>query len=169
MLQILYALSPSRKTKKNDRITVLKKVEDKYNWEGVNFPASFDDITTFETNSTVCVYMFGYNEDKHEMNPNRLGHIPYINNDNINLLLIKDEHDNGHYLYIKKLEALLHTTTAANYKNRSYCPICRKVIGVDEIVEEHMMQKHFNCQNNCNLELPDEGATIKFKGFKNML
>jgi hypothetical protein len=32
-----------------------------------------------------------------------------------------------------------------------------------------MMQKHYNCHNNCNLELPDEGATMKFKSFKNML
>ena len=64
MLQILYALSPSRKTKHSDRITVLKKVEDKYNWEGVNFPASFDDVTTFETNNTICVNIFGYSEEK---------------------------------------------------------------------------------------------------------
>jgi hypothetical protein len=159
----------SEKAKHSDRTTVLKKVEDKYNWEGVNFPASFDDITTFETNNKICVNIFGYSEDNKEINPNRSGHIPYIKNGNINLLLIKDEHDNGHYLYIKKLESLLHTTTAANYKNRSYCPICRKVIGADEIFEDHMMQRHYNCHNNCNLELPSEGATMKFKSFKNML
>ena len=125
-------------------------------------PASFDDITTFETNNKICVNIFGHCEEKNEINPKRLGHIPYIKNGNINLLLIKDEHDNGHYLYIKKLENLLHTTTAANYKNRSYCPICRKVIGVDEIFEDHMMQRHFDCHNTCKLELPDERATMKF-------
>ncbi len=32
-----------------------------------------------------------------------------------------------------------------------------------------MMQKHFNCHNNCNLGLPDEGATVKFKSYKHML
>ena len=31
----------------------------------------------------------------------RLGTIQYVKNDNINLLLIKDEHGNGHYIYIK--------------------------------------------------------------------
>ena len=159
----------SEKAKNGDRITVLNKVEDKYNWEGGNFPASFDDIATFETNNKMCVNIFGHCEEKNEINPKRLGHIPYIKNGNINLLLIKDEHDNGHYLYIKKLESLLHTNTASNYKNRSYCPICRKVIGVDEIFEDHMMQKHYNCHNNCNLELPTEGATMKFKSYKNML
>ncbi len=40
-----------------DRLSVLKKVEDKYNWEGVNFPASFDDIQTFE-NITRCALIF---------------------------------------------------------------------------------------------------------------
>ncbi len=64
MLEILYALSTSRKTKHSDRITVLNKVEDKYNWERVNFSASFDDITTFETNNTISVNIFGYSEEK---------------------------------------------------------------------------------------------------------
>ena len=32
-----------------------------------------------------------------------------------------------------------------------------------------MMQKHFNCHNNCNLELPEEGATMRFKNHKHML
>ena len=31
------------------------------------------------------------------------------------------------------------------------------------------MQKHFNCHNNCNLELREEGATMKFKSYKHML
>ena len=78
MIHILYSLSPNRKTKHSDRITVLKKVEDKYNYEGVNIPASFDDITTFENNNKICVNIFGYSEEKNEINPNRLGHIPYI-------------------------------------------------------------------------------------------
>ena len=55
----------------------MKKVEDKYTWEGVHFPARFDDITTFENNSEVCVNIFGHNGEK-EINPIRLGQIPYI-------------------------------------------------------------------------------------------
>ena len=91
----------SGKGKHNDRTTVLNKVEDKYSWENVNFRASFYDITTFE-NNRICVNVFEYTESTKEINPVRLGHIPYIKNGNINLRLIKDETDNGHYLYIKK-------------------------------------------------------------------
>ena len=46
MLQVLYAVSPIRQSKNGDRVGVLKKVDDKYNLEDVNFPASFDDIVT---------------------------------------------------------------------------------------------------------------------------
>ena len=46
------------KAKNNDRISFLKKVEDKYNWEGVNFPATLEDVQTFENNNKVCVNIF---------------------------------------------------------------------------------------------------------------
>ncbi len=93
--------------------------------------------------------------------------MPYVKNGIINLLLIKDEHNNGRYLYIKKLENFLHTTKAANYKNRSYCPLCRNVIGADEIFEELMMHEPHTLPQQLqlrasgrrsSLELPDEGA-----------
>ena len=46
------------KAKHCDRIRVLKKVQDKYNWEGVNFPATLEDVQTFENNNKVCVHIF---------------------------------------------------------------------------------------------------------------
>ena len=52
--------------------------------------------------------MFGHTEATKEINPLRLGHIPYIANDNINLLLIKDDEDNGHYIYIKARKSVIY-------------------------------------------------------------
>ena len=156
------------KAKNCDRLSVLKKVEDKYNWEGVNFPTTLDDIQTFEDNNKVCVNVFIHKGEK-EIDPCRLGTIQYVKNDNINLLLIKDEDVNGHFIYIKKLENLMHSVKNSQYKDRDFCPHCKKVIGVGEVYEEHLMRKHFDCLNNCNLTLPEEGTTMKFKGYKNML
>ena len=158
----------SEKGKHGERVTVLKKLEDKYDWSNVGFPATFNDIQTFEDNNKVCVNIYGYDGELN-INPERLGTLTYVKNDNINLLLIRDENDNGHYVYIKKIESLLHTCTTGYYKNRKYCPYCRKTIPADEIYEDHLMSKHFDCHNNCNLELPTEGATMKFKNYKNML
>ena len=46
------------KAKHCDRITALRKVEDKYNWEGVKFPASSEDVEPFENKNEVCVRIF---------------------------------------------------------------------------------------------------------------
>ena len=43
-------------------LTVLKKVGDKYTWKRVDFPASFDDITTFEENNKESVFVYGLNK-----------------------------------------------------------------------------------------------------------
>ncbi len=88
----------SEKAKRNDIIAMLKQLEDEHNWARVNSPTSFEDIATFETNNKFCVNVFGWCEEKNEINSNRLGLIPHIKNGNISLLVIKDEHDNGHYL-----------------------------------------------------------------------
>ena len=45
----------SEKPKHSDRLTVLKKITDKYNWAGDSFPATFDDITTFENNDKIIL------------------------------------------------------------------------------------------------------------------
>ena len=156
------------KAKNNDRISFLKKVEDRYNWEGVNFPATLEDVQTFENNNKVCVNIFLHLKEK-EIDRLRLGTIQYVKNDNINLLLIKDEHGNGHYIYIKKLEALMNTTKNSQYKDRHFCPWCNKVMQKDEIYEEHLMRKHYDCHNNCNLVLPPAQESMKFRNFKNML
>ena len=155
------------KGKHDSRVTVLKKVADKYKWEGIGFPASFNDVEKFEHLNQVCINVWGISE-ANEVHPLRLGSIPYIKNDTINLLLLHDG-EKGHYVYIKKLEHLLHCITKGDYKDRKYCPYCKKTVPVEENFEDHIMSKHYDCNNDCNLELPAEGATMKFKNFKNMM
>ena len=146
----------SEKKKHSDRVSALKKLEDKYNWNGVGFPASFNDITTFENNNRVCVNIYSYNGE--EINPIRLGAIAFVKNDNINLLFIKGDNFNGHYVYIKKIESLLSTVKNNKYQDRNYCPYCRKVIPAGEVYADHVYTKHYDSHNNCNLELPEEGT-----------
>ena len=35
-----------------------KKVVDKYNYDDMNFPTSYDDIKTFEENNKVCIMVY---------------------------------------------------------------------------------------------------------------
>jgi hypothetical protein len=54
----------TNKSKNDDRISALSKLEDKYSYDNVDFPASFDDIKTFEDNNKVCVNVYAISQDK---------------------------------------------------------------------------------------------------------
>ena len=67
----------SEKGRNGDKLSVLKKVQDKYNWEGVNFPAALSGIQRFEENNKVCVNIFIHEGEK-TIVMLRLGTIPYV-------------------------------------------------------------------------------------------
>jgi hypothetical protein len=90
----------SEKKEKRHRVSALKKVKDVYDWTGVSFPAGLNDVLTFENNNRVCINIWEIFEEG--INPIRLGNVLFVKNDNINLLLVKNEEGKGHYIYIKK-------------------------------------------------------------------
>ena len=52
----------SKQEKHDHRLTKLQKVEDKYNYDGVSYPADFQDIKQFELNNGLAVFVYGINE-----------------------------------------------------------------------------------------------------------
>jgi hypothetical protein len=72
-----------------------------------------------------------------QIHPLYLGNVLYCKNEYINLLLITND-ETGHYIYIKKLENLLHTITCSYYKDCQYCPYCKKNLPADIVFEEHL-------------------------------
>lgn len=99
----------------------------------------------------------------------RMGDVEHCRNIMVNLLLM-EEGEKAHYIYIKKLKLLLHICKATFYKDMEFCPPCCKGVKcVEESLEDHLMTKHFSTTNNCNLQLAEEGATMKFKSFKDMM
>ena len=82
----------------------------------------------------------------------------------INLLLSTNDDGEGHYIYVKKIERMLHSPTCTFYKYRKVCPFCNKTVKCcDQTFKEHLVEKHYSTTNNCNLEMPEEGSTMKFK------
>ena len=53
----------SQQEKNDSRLSVLSKVADKYDYTGVEFPASYDDIARFEELNKVCVFVYIINEE----------------------------------------------------------------------------------------------------------
>jgi hypothetical protein len=74
----------SNKEKHYDRISVLKKLEDKYNFEGVDYPVSYDDIKVFEENNKVGVVVYGIDDEKSIVKEYH-GNKDYLLNDRIYL------------------------------------------------------------------------------------
>ena len=77
----------------------MKKVEEKYNYDGIEFPASYEAISAFEDINRVCIFIYELDsEDKIRLG--QRGNIAYLTTDLIYLL--RTEVDNkSHYIYIK--------------------------------------------------------------------
>jgi hypothetical protein len=112
MLLLLYVISPRLIKVNNDNsISVLKKVEDKYDWTGINFPASYDDIATFEELNKICIFVYTISPEN-QIIKDKDGNGKYIAN-RVALLRIEDEEGNSHYVYIKHTDRLLNAHTHA--------------------------------------------------------
>ena len=80
----------SAKENNRGRLSVLNNTEDSYTYDNVEFPASFDDIKTFENNNKVGVIVYGLDSDSiivREYHCNK----DYLLNDTIYLLGIENE------------------------------------------------------------------------------
>jgi hypothetical protein len=147
-----------------ERISKLKKIQNKYNMNNIFYPAGYDDIETFETNNNnTQINIFNYDEEKDNINilrkSNTKGH------DIINLLLIKNE-EKEHYIYIKNISSLLR-----NNKEHSKitCEKCFRALTAQQ------MKTHINCENESIEEFktiitfPEEKERLKFKDYNKML
>ena len=74
---------------------------EKFNWDGINFPASFKDIDKFEKkNPSISINVFSYEE---EVYPLRI--TKKANDKTVNLLLIS-KGENQHYCWIKNMSRI---------------------------------------------------------------
>jgi hypothetical protein len=158
----------SKREKNCDRISALKKLEDKYNFEGVDYPTSYDDIKVFEENNKVGVVVYVIDEEK-SISKEYHGNKDYLLNERIYLLRIGDE-TKSHYVYIKHIQRLLNKTTHVSGANKKMCPFCEKLICCDDFETNHIKDCHRkSTEEGALIVLPGKGSVMKFKTHKNML
>ena len=91
----------SEQVKNYDRLTVLKKLEDKYNYDNIEFPTTYDDIKQFEIDNEICINVYTIDIDN-GLIKDYIGNIHFIKNDIVYLLRIESEDaTKSHYVYIK--------------------------------------------------------------------
>ena len=162
--------------KHDDRTTALSKYEDKYNYDGISYPTTYEDINHFQEINKVCIYVYTIDETDNII-CDSAGKNEYILNDRIYLLKI-DHEEQSHYIYIKHIERLLNTHKLTCHKDKAFCPICQKPvvvkpenedeIGVDKF-RAHLSKCYKFAKDSTLLKLPAKGDTMKFKNHKNKI
>jgi hypothetical protein len=146
----------SDKSKNSARLSALKKVDDKYNYDGLTFPLQLDDIEVFESNNeSTGVNVF-------EVIDNRLTTIYKSSNlyasDRIVLMMIRED-DKLHYCYVKNIDQML-TGNEMNQgkKGHKWCEACQNLIRNDNF-ENH------KCQKFDGTEITFNKQTIQFENY----
>ena len=101
------------------------------------------------------------------MRTEKKGNPDYIFNDVVYLLRIEN-YDNAHYIYIKHIERLFHTHVSSKTAGTKFCPLCATNVE-DKEYRNHLRKCYKFGKEGTLLRLPEEGATMKFKSFKNKL
>ena len=137
----------------------LKENSEKFNWDGINFPASFKDIDKFEKqNPSISINVFSYEE---EVYPLRI--TKKANDKTVNLLLIS-KGENQHYCWIKNMSRLLTSQISKHRTRRFYCLRCLNSFYTAESLEKHDLY----CSNHdvVKVELPnEENNTLSFNNY----
>ena len=89
----------SAKCHHDSRLSKLKKIADKYNYDGMEFPASYEAISAFEESSKVCIFIYELDSED-QIRLGQRGNIAYLTNDLIYLLRI-EVGNKSHYIYLK--------------------------------------------------------------------
>lgn len=94
-----------------ERVNNLKKYEDKIDWSMLEYPVNNDMISEFEKANDIPINIYELNDNKEDIDIKIIyNHKIISNNKIINLLLIENE-EKSHYVYIKSLSGLIRSGT----------------------------------------------------------
>ena len=144
----------------------MRENSEKFDWPGVEFPASWKDIDIFEKHNPYAINVFGYDDAKgtytrriSKKYDTSLLDDPRV----INLLLISNGETN-HYCWIKNMSKLLSSKINNNQHKRHFCLRC-----LNSFNSKCSLIKHLEyCSNHeaVKIEMPkDKNKCIYFKNF----
>ena len=125
-------------------------MEDKDNFDNADSPAIYDDSKTSESNNEVGVQVYAL--DGETIIKLYHGNNDYLLNDRIYLLIIENE-EKSHYIYIKHIDRLLHTNIHFSGANKIMCPYYEKMICTDDFDKNH--------NKYCYKQITEEGTLIQ--------
>jgi len=159
---VKYLLNEEHIQRPNQRY---KDIEYKYNFKGLTYPVDVKDIRVFERNNPGCsVNVFGLDE-RHNVHPLKVVETP--KNDHTDLLLVNND-DISHYVYIKDFNKLIHKQLT---KNRSAVYACKRCFAFthNKLQSEKWLTEHkllCDKQKPTQIRLPKPSRSkIVFKNY----
>ena len=154
------ALYPAEKH--SERQTKYIENSEKFNWDGIHFPASFKDIDKFEKqNPSISINIFSYEQEVYPLKITKRA-----NDKTVNLLLIS-KGENQHYCWIKNMSRLITSQISKRSTRRFCCLRCLNSFHTVESLQKHEMY----CSNHdvVKVELPnEENNTLSFNNYRSM-
>ena len=109
----------------------LKTQAENYNWSNIEFPTKIKDITTFETNNSMNVNVFSYNDDTEKVYTLRLSKTNHQGNLN---LFFYDEH----YGVVKDLSRIVSNQLSKRGHEKHICLRCLNHFELEKVLQSHL-------------------------------
>ena len=141
----------------------LKENDSLIKWEGVEFPASNEDIDTFEEINDRTISVNVYAIDPNGTNSIVVNRVTKIKNPSrhVNLLLL-EENDNNHYVLIKDYNKLMGAQTN-KYKGKVFhCMYCQHGFTNEKLLNNHLI-KGCMAHEIQQIVLPKEDEKMSFQ------
>ena len=115
------ALNPGEVHEERIDTKLIEKAKE-LNWNGIEFPAGREDISTFERqNETVSINVYGYEKGTY---PLRISKYTDERKSHVDLMLISNDDKIQHYCWIKNFSRLMCGQATKHKGTRFYCKRC---------------------------------------------
>ena len=151
---VIAAMSWEEIDKDHQRISKLRRYEDDFDWDGIDFPASINDIKRFESRNEITINILALEGKKIYIctkgkEYNRVA----------NLMLIT-ENSKKHYVAIKSLKRLLSRQNSKHKESQHFCINC-----LQRFAEQKSRDEHYEyCRLNeaVRIEMPNRKPIVEY-------
>ena len=140
-----------------ERISKLKRYEEEFDWNGLEFPVSFRDINKFERNNEIGVNILAIGNKKTYICRKGKDYDRIVN-----LMLMTDvENPNKkHYVAVKSLSRLLSKQNSKHKEAQHFCSNCLNGFESEIIRDEHY--EYCRSKDSVRVEMPTKNPIVKY-------
>ena len=141
-----------------ERISKLKRYENEFDWNGLEFPICLRDISKFESRNEIGVNILAVE--------NRKIYICRKGKDydrTTNLMLITENNEKGnkkHYVAVKSLPRLLSRQNSKHKETQYFCTNCLNGFTSEATRDEHYT--YCNSKDSVRVEMPTRNPIVKY-------